>query len=130
MLGLSRAVLFLNYAHNDQVTHETLKELQALNLSAALIKADMGSPEATDGLMSRIHEKGSLDEISCHEARMHVCMDEMLSAAPMEVALLAPPGSLMLSFSISPVAVSRRRYRQCVATEVDMFARRQTRGAM
>lgn len=67
-LGLSGAILYLNYAHNNQVASETLKEFQAQNFSVTLLKADIGSPEAIDRVMNKIHEKGSLDLLVCNAA--------------------------------------------------------------
>lgn len=67
-LGEHGAVLYLNYARSDQIAKETLVEFQSRNFRAELCKADLGSSEAVDRMLTNIHEAGPLDLLVCNAA--------------------------------------------------------------
>jgi len=67
-LGENGALLYLNYARNDEAAKDTLTEFRSHNFTAELCKADLGSPEAVDQMLTEIHQSGPLDFLVCNAA--------------------------------------------------------------
>jgi glucose 1-dehydrogenase len=67
-LGENGALLYLNYARNDEAAKDTLTEFRSHNFPAELCKADLGSPEAVDQMLTEIHRSGPLDLLVCNAA--------------------------------------------------------------
>jgi glucose 1-dehydrogenase len=67
-LGENGALLYLNYARNDEAAKETQTEFRSHNFTAELCKADLGSPEAVDRMLTEIHRSGPLDLLVCNAA--------------------------------------------------------------
>lgn len=67
-LGEQGTFLYLNYAQNDEAAKETLAEFQSRHFTAELCKADLGSSEAVDRMLTEIHRSGPLDLLVCNAA--------------------------------------------------------------
>lgn len=67
-LGEQGARLYLNFAQNDEVAKETLAEFRSQSFTADLCKANLGSSEAVDRMLTQIHRSGPLDLLVCNAA--------------------------------------------------------------
>lgn len=67
-LARQGAFVYLNYARNDQVAEQALKEFKIEGYQAELRKADLSSPEAVDQMLDNIFESGPLDHLVCNAA--------------------------------------------------------------
>ncbi len=67
-LAENGALVYLNYARNDEAAKDTLTEFRSHNFTAELCKADLGSTEAVDRMLVDIHKAGPLDLLVCNAA--------------------------------------------------------------
>jgi len=67
-LARQGAFVYLNYARNDQVAEQTLKEFKAEGYGVELCKADLSSTESVDHMLDSIHQSGPLDYLVCNAA--------------------------------------------------------------
>jgi glucose 1-dehydrogenase len=62
------AMVYLNYARNDQIAREALAQFREAGYTAELYQAELGTTEAVDGMLDRIHRNGPLDLLVCNAA--------------------------------------------------------------
>jgi 3-oxoacyl-[acyl-carrier protein] reductase len=67
-LALEGAVVYLNYARNEQAARETLNESRDAGYASELCRADMGAPDAVEAMLGQIHHGGPLDLLVCNAA--------------------------------------------------------------
>ena len=67
-LARQGAMVYLNYARNEQAARETLEQFHEAGYASELIKADLGTPEAVEAMLGHIHQNGSLDLLVCNAA--------------------------------------------------------------
>jgi glucose 1-dehydrogenase len=67
-LAQQGAVVYLNYARNEQAARETLEQFHQAGYASELVKADLGTPEAVEAMLGHIHQNGSLDLLVCNAA--------------------------------------------------------------
>jgi glucose 1-dehydrogenase len=67
-LARQGAVLYLNYARNEQAAREALGLFRGAGYAAELCKADLGVPEAIEAMLGQIHQNGPLDLLVCNAA--------------------------------------------------------------
>jgi glucose 1-dehydrogenase len=67
-LARQGAVVYLNYARNEQAAREALDQFHEAGYASELIKADLGTPEAVEAMLGHIHQIGSLDLLVCNAA--------------------------------------------------------------
>ena len=67
-LARQGAIVYLNYARNVQAAREALDRFRAAGYACELLQADLGSAEAVDAMLERIHESGPLDLLVCNAA--------------------------------------------------------------
>jgi glucose 1-dehydrogenase len=62
------AMVYLNYARNEEAAHETLDQFRQAGCTAELCRADLGSPPAVEAMLEGIHQTGPLDLLICNTA--------------------------------------------------------------
>jgi glucose 1-dehydrogenase len=67
-LARQGAVVYLNYARNEQAARDALSLFRGAGYSAELCKADLGAPEAIEAMLGQIHQNGPLDLLVCNAA--------------------------------------------------------------
>ena len=67
-LARQGAVVYLNYARNEQVAREALGQLREAGYAAELCRADLGATEAVEAMLGQIHQTGPLDLLVCNAA--------------------------------------------------------------
>jgi glucose 1-dehydrogenase len=67
-LARQGAVVYLNYARNEQAAREALGQFSEAGYAAELCKADVGVPEAVEAMLGDIHQNGPLDLLVCNAA--------------------------------------------------------------
>jgi glucose 1-dehydrogenase len=67
-LARQGALVYLNYARNEQAAEETLGQFREAGYAAELCKADLGAPEAVEAMLGQIHQNGPLDLLVCNAA--------------------------------------------------------------
>ena len=67
-LARQGAVVYLNYARNEQAAREALDQFHEAGYASELIKADLGTPKAVEAMLDHIHQNGSLDLLVCNAA--------------------------------------------------------------
>ncbi len=55
-LARQGAVVYLNYARNEQAAREALDQFHEAGYASELIKADLGTPEAVEAMLGHIHQ--------------------------------------------------------------------------
>jgi len=67
-LGRQGAMVYLNFARNEQDARETLDQFRDAGYASELFQADLGSPEAIETMLEHIHQSGPLDLLVCNAA--------------------------------------------------------------
>jgi glucose 1-dehydrogenase len=67
-LARQGAVVYLNYARNEQAAREALDQFRKAGYASELYKADLGAPEAVELMLVQIHQSGPLDLLVCNAA--------------------------------------------------------------
>jgi len=67
-LGRQGAMVYLNFARNEQAARETLDQFRDAGYASELFQADLGSPEAIETMLEHIHQSGPLDLLVCNAA--------------------------------------------------------------
>jgi glucose 1-dehydrogenase len=67
-LATQGAVVYLNYARNEQAAREALGLFRKAGYAAELCKADLETPEAIEAMLEQIHQNGPLDLLVCNAA--------------------------------------------------------------
>jgi len=67
-LARQGAVVYLNYARNEQAAREALNQFHAAGYSTELCRADLGVPHAIETMLEQIHQRGPLDLLVCNAA--------------------------------------------------------------
>ena len=67
-LARQGAVVYLNYARNEQAARETLGQFRKAGYASELCKADLGAPEAVELMLVQVHQSGPLDLLVCNAA--------------------------------------------------------------
>ena len=67
-LARQGAMVYLNFARNEQAARETLGQFRDAGYSSELFQADLGSPEAVEAMLEQIHQSGPLDLLVCNAA--------------------------------------------------------------
>jgi glucose 1-dehydrogenase len=67
-LARQGAVVYLNYARNEQAAQEALDQFHEAGYASETIKADLGAPEAVEAMLGQIHQSGPLDLLVCNAA--------------------------------------------------------------
>jgi glucose 1-dehydrogenase len=67
-LARQGAVVYLNYARNEQAAQESISQFSEAGYTAQLCKADVGIPEEVEAMLGQIHENGPLDLLVCNAA--------------------------------------------------------------
>ena len=67
-LARQGAVVYLNYARNEQAAREALDQFRKAGYASELCKADLGAPEAVELMLVQIHQSGPLDLLVCNAA--------------------------------------------------------------
>src|SRR5258708_23022633 len=62
------AMVYLNYARNEEAAHETLDQFRQAGCTAELCRADLGSPPVVEAMLEGIHQTGPLDLLICNTA--------------------------------------------------------------
>ncbi|MBV8814159.1 MAG: SDR family oxidoreductase [Verrucomicrobia bacterium] len=62
------AMVFLNYARNEEAANETLNQFLQAGYASELCPADLGSSPAVEAMLERIHQTGPLDLLICNAA--------------------------------------------------------------
>src|SRR4029077_12858107 len=62
------ALVYLNYARNEQAAEEAVGQFRQAGYAAELCKADLGAPEAVQAMLGQIHRNGPLDLLVCNAA--------------------------------------------------------------
>jgi glucose 1-dehydrogenase len=62
------AMVYLNYARNEDAAHETFYQFRQAGYTAELCRADLGSPPAVEAMLEEIHQPGPLDLLICNAA--------------------------------------------------------------
>ena len=62
------AMVYLNYARNEQAAQETLGQFREAGYTAELCKADIGVNEAVESMLRQIHQNGPIDLLVCNAA--------------------------------------------------------------
>jgi len=67
-LARQGAVVYLNYARNEQSAREALTRFREAGYAAELCQADLAAPEAVEVMLAHIHRSGPLDLLVCNAA--------------------------------------------------------------
>ena len=67
-LARQGAAVYLNYARNEQAAREALDQFRKAGYASELCKADLGTPEAVELMLTEIHQSGPLDLLVCNAA--------------------------------------------------------------
>jgi glucose 1-dehydrogenase len=67
-LAQQGAVVYLNYARNEQAARETFAEFRGAGYASELCRADLGVPAAVEAMLAQIHQDGPLDLLVCNAA--------------------------------------------------------------
>jgi glucose 1-dehydrogenase len=67
-LARQGATVYLNYARNMEAAREALDQFHTAGYSCELLQADLGSTEAVESMLERIHQNGPLDLLVCNAA--------------------------------------------------------------
>ena len=67
-LARQGAMVYLNFARNEQAARETLNQFRGAGYGSELLQADLGSPEAIEAMLEQIHRSGPLDLLVCNAA--------------------------------------------------------------
>ena len=62
------AMVYLNYARNEEAAHETFDQFSQAGYTGELCRADLGSPPAVEAMLEGIHQSGPLDLLICNAA--------------------------------------------------------------
>jgi glucose 1-dehydrogenase len=67
-LAKQGAMVYMNFARNEQAARETLDQFRDAGYASELFQADLGSPAAIEAMLKHIHQGGPLDLLVCNAA--------------------------------------------------------------
>jgi glucose 1-dehydrogenase len=67
-LAKQGAMVYMNFARNEQSARETLDQFRDAGYASELFQADLGSPAAIEAMLKHIHQGGPLDLLVCNAA--------------------------------------------------------------